>query len=876
MNGIQEVVGSNPTSSTIIISVNKGGTTGILYSRPCGEGSFLIFCFLKEEVYLDRRYDFKAIEAKWQNIWEESSYFKVYEDKTKPKYYNLEMFPYPSGHLHMGHVRNYAIGDVVARFKSMNGYNVLHPMGWDAFGLPAENAAIQNNVHPARWTYGNIENMVRQLKGMGISYDWDRELTTCRPDYYRFTQWMFLKLFEHNLAYKKKSAVNWCPSCQTVLANEQVVEGCCERCESEVDKKQLEQWFFKTTAYAQRLLDDLEKLPGWPEKVKTMQRNWIGRSEGCQFSLEIEGSEETLSVYTTRPDTVFGVTYMVLAPEHPLVEKLVVGKAQEAEIQAFVKKMKSTSDIARTATDAEKEGMFTGAYAINPMNGEKVPIWIANYVLMDYGTGAIMAVPAHDQRDFEFARKYDIPIRVVIKSPESPARGEEMLEAYPGEGVMVNSGDFDSLTVEEGQKRIISYMEEHGIGQGTINYRLRDWLISRQRYWGAPIPIVYCPDCGIVPVPEKDLPVLLPEDIDFKPYGESPLNQLESFYKTTCPNCGKEARRETDTMDTFVCSSWYFDRFCSPHESDIPFTREAVDYWMPVDQYIGGVEHAILHLMYARFFTKFLYDINMLSCEEPFTNLLTQGMVLKEGTKMSKSKGNVVSPEDIIGTYGADTARLFILFASPPERDLEWSDQGVEGSYRFLNRVWRMVNEYADTIREVNIPNNFAELDAEARKLRYKTHASIKKVSEDIEERFNFNTAISAIMELSNALNSYSDNEEQDLPVVKEAINALLLLLSPFSPHICEELWQLCGNEEAICLQKWPTYDPDALIQDEIEIVVQISGKVRDRITVATGLSEEELRQIALASPKIQQLIQDKTIVKTIVVPGKLVNIVVR
>jgi leucyl-tRNA synthetase len=825
---------------------------------------------------VDKRYDFKAIEAKWQNVWEENSYFKVYEDKTKPKYYNLEMFPYPSGHLHMGHVRNYAIGDVVARFKNMNGYNVLHPMGWDAFGLPAENAAIQNKVHPARWTYGNIENMKRQLKGMGISYDWDRELTTCKPDYYKFTQWMFLKLFEHNLAYKKKSAVNWCPSCQTVLANEQVVEGCCERCESEVDKKQLEQWFFKTTAYAQRLLDDLEKLPGWPEKVKTMQRNWIGRSEGCQFSLEIEGSKETLSVYTTRPDTVFGVTYMVLAPEHPLVEKLVAGKAQETKVQAFVKKMKSTSDIARTATDAEKEGIFTGAYAINPMNGEKVPLWIANYVLMDYGTGAIMAVPAHDQRDFEFARKYDIPIRVVIKSDESPAQGEEMLEAYAGDGVMVNSGEFDGLTVEEGQKRIIAYMQEHGIGQGTINYRLRDWLISRQRYWGAPIPIVYCPDCGIVPVPEKDLPVLLPEDIEFKPYSESPLNQLESFYKTTCPNCGKEARRETDTMDTFVCSSWYFDRFCSPHESDTPFSREAVDYWMPVDQYIGGVEHAILHLMYARFFTKFLYDINMLSCEEPFTNLLTQGMVLKEGAKMSKSKGNVVSPEDIIGTYGADTARLFILFASPPERDLEWSDQGVEGSYRFLNRVWRMVNEYADTIREVNIPDNFAQLDADARKLRFKTHASIKKVSEDIEERFNFNTAISAIMELSNALNSYSDNEEQDLPVVKEAINALLLLLSPFSPHICEELWQLCGNEEAICLQKWPTYDPDALIQDEIEIVVQISGKVRDRLTVATGLTEEELREIALASDKVQQLIKDKTIVKTIVVPGKLVNIVAR
>ncbi len=825
---------------------------------------------------MDKRYDFKAIEAKWQNIWEENKIFKVYEDKSKPKYYNLEMFPYPSGHLHMGHVRNYAIGDVVARFKSMNGYNVLHPMGWDAFGLPAENAAIQNEVHPARWTYGNIERMKQQLKGMGLSYDWNRELTTSKPDYYKFTQWMFLKLFDHNLAYKKKSAVNWCPSCQTVLANEQVVEGCCERCESEVDKKQLEQWFFKTTAYAQRLLDDLEKLPGWPEKVKTMQRNWIGRSEGCQFSLAIDGSKETLSVYTTRPDTVFGVTYMVLAPEHPLVEVLAAGKAQEAEVKAFIKKMQSTSDIARTATDAEKEGVFTGAYAINPMNGEKVPIWIANYVLMDYGTGAIMAVPAHDERDFEFARKYDIPIRVVIKGAESPTRSEDMLEAYTGDGVMVNSDNFNGLTVEEGQKRIIAYMEKHGIGQGTINYRLRDWLISRQRYWGAPIPIVYCPDCGTVPVPEKDLPVLLPEDIDFKPYGESPLNQLESFYKTSCPNCGQEARRETDTMDTFVCSSWYFDRFCSPHESDIPFSREAADYWMPVDQYIGGVEHAILHLMYARFFTKFLYDIDMLSCEEPFTNLLTQGMVLKEGAKMSKSKGNVVSPEDIINTYGADTARLFILFASPPERDLEWSDQGVEGCYRFLNRVWRMVNGYADAIREVSIPDNFAELDADARKLRFKTHATIKKVSEDIEERFNFNTAISATMELSNALNSYSDNKKQNLPVVKEAINSLLLLLSPFSPHICEELWQLCGNEGAICLQKWPTYDPVALIQDEIEIVVQISGKVRDRITVATGLSEEELRQIALASPKIQQLIQDKTIVKTIVVPGKLVNIVVR
>jgi len=825
---------------------------------------------------MDRRYDFRTIEAKWQKIWEENHYFKVYEDESKPKYYNLEMFPYPSGHLHMGHVRNYAIGDVVARFKSMNGYNVLHPMGWDAFGLPAENAAIRNAVHPARWTYANIENMKSQLKTMGISYDWDRELTTCKPDYYKFTQWMFLKLFENNLAYKKKSAVNWCPSCQTVLANEQVVEGCCERCESMVEKKQLEQWFFKTTAYAQRLLDDLDKLPGWPEKVKTMQRNWIGRSEGCQFSLAIEGSKEALSVFTTRPDTVFGVTYMVLAPEHPLVEKLAAGKPQKTQVQAFIKKMKATSDMARTASDAEKEGVFTGAYAINPMSGERVPVWIANYVLMDYGTGAIMAVPAHDQRDFDFARKYNIPIRVVIKSADSPARGEEMAEAYAGDGVMVNSGDFNGLEVAEGQKQIIAYLEKHGIGKGTINFRLRDWLISRQRYWGAPIPIVYCEDCGMVPVPEKELPVMLPEDVEFKPYGESPLSYVESFYKTSCPCCGKEARRETDTMDTFVCSSWYFDRYCSPQESETPFRREAADYWMPVDQYIGGVEHAILHLMYARFFTKFLYDINMLPCEEPFTNLLTQGMVLKDGSKMSKSKGNVVSPEDIINTYGADTARLFILFASPPERDLEWSDQGVEGCYRFLNRVWRLVTAYADIVGEVNIPAVFAELDNEARKLRFRTHASIKKVSEDIGGRFNFNTAISAIMELSNALSSYSDNEEQDLPVVKEAINSLLLLLSPFSPHICEELWQLSGNEGSICIQPWPVYDPAALLQDEVEIVVQISGKVRDRITVPAGLAEEKLRQIALESDKISQLTRDKKIVKIIVVPEKLVNIVVK
>ncbi|NLW92444.1 MAG: leucine--tRNA ligase [Syntrophomonadaceae bacterium] len=822
------------------------------------------------------RYDFKVIEEKWQKYWSQENMFRVSEEPGKPKYYNLEMFPYPSGNLHMGHVRNYAIGDVVARFKSMSGYNVLHPMGWDAFGLPAENAALHNGIHPAVWTHANIDNMRRQLKTMGITYDWDREVATCKPDYYKFTQWMFLKLYENNLAYKKKAAVNWCPGCQTVLANEQVVEGACERCESSVEKKQLEQWFFKITDYAQRLLDDLEKLPGWPEKVKIMQKNWIGRSEGCQFSLAIEGSEETLTVYTTRPDTVFGVTYMVLAPEHPLVETLAAGKPQEHEIKDFVKRMKGTSDIARTATDVEKEGIFTGAYAINPMNGERVPIWIANYVLLEYGTGAIMAVPAHDQRDFEFARKYDIPIRVVIKSEDSPAEASTMTEAYTGDGCLINSASFDGLSVNDGKKKVNEYMKANGIGEATINFRLRDWLISRQRYWGAPIPIVYCPDCGMVTVPEKDLPVLLPEDVEFKPSGESPLNYVESFYSTTCPCCGGPARRETDTMDTFVCSSWYFDRYCSPKVADTPFNREAADYWMPVDQYIGGVEHAILHLMYARFFTKFLYDINMLSCEEPFTNLLTQGMVLKDGSKMSKSKGNVVSPEDIINTYGADTARLFILFASPPERDLEWSDQGVEGAYRFLNRVWRQVLEYSDKIKGGDIPKDYGNLSSEARAMRYKTHYTIKKVSEDIEERFNFNTAISAIMELSNTLNGFKNFASDNLPVVKEVVETMLILLSPFSPHICEELWQACGYNQSIYLTPWPVYEQEALKQDEVEIVLQISGKVRDRLTVPADASEEALREIALNSEKIRELTKYKNIVKIIIVPGKLVNVVTK
>ncbi len=825
---------------------------------------------------MDNNYDFKTIEPKWQNYWFDNQFFKVTEDPNKPKYYDLEMFPYPSGNLHMGHVRNYAIGDVVARFKTMNGFNVLHPMGWDAFGLPAENAAIKHGHHPAQWTYANIENMKVQLKTLGISYDWDRELASCKPDYYKFTQWMFLKLYEHDLAYKKSAAVNWCPSCATVLANEQVVDGACERCDTVVTKRNLTQWFFKITDYAQRLLDDLEILPGWPDKVKTMQRNWIGRSEGCQFDLAIENSSEIMTVFTTRPDTVFGITYMVLSPEHPLVETISKGTAQEEQVKEFVHRMQFVSDIDRTSNEAEKEGVFTGAYAINPMNGERIPIWIANYVLIDYGTGAIMAVPAHDQRDFEFARKYELPIKVVIKAPDSPSDGASMTEAYVEHGCMVNSSIFDGLSVEDGKKQVTAHMQKEGLGQAMINFRLRDWLISRQRYWGCPIPMIYCEKCGLNPVPEADLPVLLPEDVEFRPSGESPLNYVESFYKTECPVCGGPARRETDTMDTFVCSSWYFDRFCDPHNSTLPFSKEAIDYWMPVDQYIGGVEHAILHLMYSRFFTKFLHDINILSCDEPFTNLLTQGMVLKDGSKMSKSKGNVVSPEDIINTYGADTARLFILFASPPERDLEWSDQGVEGSSRFLNRVWRAVTSCAEDIKDISIPASFGELDPEARKLRYKTHATIKKVSEDIEQRFNFNTAISAIMELNNMLNTYLDQDEQDLSVLKEAVETMIVLLSPFSPHICEELWQICGHSQSIYHVSWPRYEAEALVQDEIEIAIQISGKVRDRMVVPASTSEEELKSLALAQPKVQELLAGKQVIKAIVVPAKLVNIVAK
>jgi len=813
-------------------------------------------------------YDFKKIEQKWQKIWEEQKIYKVYEDTKKPKYYCLEMFPYPSGKLHMGHVRNYSIGDVVARYKRMNGYNVLHPMGWDAFGLPAENAAIKHKIHPAKWTWDNINNMKRQLKELGISYDWDREVATCHPDYYKWTQWFFLKLYEMGLAYRKKAYVNWCPSCATVLANEQVVDGKCERCGTEVGKKNLEQWFFKITEYAEELLEDLKKLPGWPEKVKIMQQNWIGKSEGVEVYFTAEKTNDKIAVFTTRPDTIFGVTYLVLAPEHPLVNTLCEGTPYEKEVKEFQKKMEKLNEITRTSTETEKEGLFIGAYAINPVNNERIPIWIANYVLLDYGTGAVMGVPAHDQRDFEFAKKYNLPIKLVIKPAEGDWKTEEMEKAFTDEGVLINSGTFTGMQSEEAKKEIGKFMEQRGIGKITINYKLRDWLISRQRYWGAPIPIIYCEKCGIVPVPEEQLPVLLPENVEFNPKGTSPLLLCEEFLNTTCPKCNSPAKRETDTMDTFMCSSWYYYRYTDPKNSEKPFDETKLKYWMPVDQYIGGVEHAILHLMYSRFFNKAMRDAGLVHVDEPFTNLLTQGMVLKDGAKMSKSLGNIVSPEEIVEKYGADTARLFILFASPPEKDLEWSDQGVEGCFRFLSRVWRLVEELSEKFAE---PVKNEHIDKNARRLIHKT---IKKVTTDIEERFNFNTAISAIMEMVNGINSLKEEISGD--VVKEAAENLLLMLAPFAPHITEELWERIGNKGSIHLMSWPKYDEKAILEEEVEVVVQVNGKVRAKILVPADITEKELESMAISNEKISSYLQNRQIIKIITVPNKLVNIVVK
>jgi leucyl-tRNA synthetase len=817
----------------------------------------------------------KNVEEKWQRFWEESSAFRATRNDDKEKYYLLEMFPYPSGRIHMGHVRNYSIGDVIARFMRMRGRNVLHPMGWDAFGMPAENAAIQNKSHPGTWTYENIEYMRSQLKQLGFSYDWDREIATCHVEYYRWEQLVFLKMYEKGLAYKKNSFVNWCPKCETVLANEQVEDGCCWRCDSEVVQKELDQWFLRITDYAEELLEYTNRLPGWPERVLTMQRNWIGKSSGCEIDFALEGGAEKVRVFTTRQDTLYGATFMSLAPEHPLALELTTSERRE-EVTAFIDKVKRTDKQVRTAEDLEKEGVFTGSYCLNPVTGKRMPIYLANFVLPEYGTGAVMAVPTHDQRDFEFARKYGLPLQVVIQPEGETLDSATMTAAFTEEGVMVNSGPFDGLKSSESKEQIADYLEKEGFGKKTVNYRLRDWGISRQRYWGNPIPIIYCESCGAVPVPESDLPVVLPMDAKFSGEGGNPLAKVPSFVSVTCPTCGKPARRETDTMDTFVQSSWYFLRYCSPRFAQGPLEREETEYWMSVDQYIGGIEHAVLHLLYARFFTKVLRDLGFVSIDEPFINLLTQGMVIKDGSKMSKSKGNVVDPDSLIKVYGADTARLFSLFASPPERDLEWSDQGVDGSYRFLNRVWKLVFELAPLISNAGPLKSTRSMSGDAGKLRRAIHKTIKKVTEDVEERFHFNTAIAAIMELVNSISSFEAKKNPSCaPVLKEAVESVVLLLAPFVPHIAEELWEGLGHGGGIESASWPMYDAEAVVEDELTIVVQVNGKLRGKVTVAAVATEEQVRAAALADEKVLAHLEGKTVRKIVHVPGKLLNIVV-
>ena len=829
---------------------------------------------------MEERYSPEAVEGKWQKKWAVEKSFKVGEDPGKPKYYLLEMFPYPSGRIHMGHVRNYSIGDVVGRFKRMRGFNVLHPMGWDAFGMPAENAAIQNKSHPAKWTKENIDYMRGQLKRMGLSYDWDRELATCDLAYYSWEQKLFLEMYAKGLAYKKSSFVNWCPSCETVLANEQVDEGACWRCDSEVKQKELEQWFFRITDYAEELLEYTDRLPGWPERVLVMQRNWIGKSYGCEIDFPLAGGSGAIRVFTTRQDTLFGATFMSLAPEHPLALTLTTPDRLSA-VEAFIEKVKLTDKLKRTAEDLEKEGVFTGAFCINPATGFRMPVYLANFVLTDYGTGAVMAVPTHDQRDFEFARKYDLPLQVVIQPEGEELDAATMTAAYVDPGVMVNSGKFDGISNLDGKERIAAWLEESGTGKKTVNFRLRDWGISRQRYWGNPIPVIYCDSCGTVPVPAKDLPVVLPLDVAFTGEGGSPLAKLDAFVNVPCPDCGRAARRETDTMDTFVESSWYFLRYCCPDFTGGPLDSERVRYWMSVDQYIGGIEHAVMHLLYARFFTKVLRDLGYVTVDEPFANLLTQGMVIKDGAKMSKSKGNVVDPNGLIEKYGADTARLFSLFAAPPEKDLDWNDQGVDGSFRFLNRLWKLVNECLPLLatpggKRQPGPLDPAALSDEARSLRRLVHKTIRKVTADIDERFHFNTAIAAIMELVNALQSFTPKKlPENSSLLREALESTLLLLYPFVPHFSEELWEKCGHTGGIELAGWPDYDTEAAADEELLIVVQVNGKLRGRITVPVDASEASVTAGALADEKVVAHLEGKAPRKMIYVPGKLLNIVV-
>ncbi len=823
-----------------------------------------------------RAYPFNEIEPKWQQAWERERLFEVNLKDPRPKYYCLVMFPYPSASLHVGHGRNYILGDAVARYKMMRGFNVLSPMGFDAFGLPAENAAIKIGIPPKTSVLQNIKNMKRQLNEWGCGYDWSREVISCLPDYYKWTQWIFLKLYEKGLAYKKQAAVNWCPSCQTSLANEQVVDGGCERCETKVVSKNLEQWFFKITAYADRLLDDLKLLEGWPERVRIMQENWIGRSVGVEIEFPVvplkEGkeAEASLPCFTTRVDTIFGATYAVVSPEHPRLAELLKDVPNKSEIEVAINRMKAQDLTVRTLVETEKEGIFTGRYVLNPMTKDKIPLWTANYVLMEYGTGCVMAVPAHDERDFEFAKKYKLPIRVVIDRPQKPLDAKTIKEAYVDPGVLVDSGVFTGVPSEPVKEKIAEFMQRNGIGKRTIQYRLRDWLISRQRYWGAPIPILYCDRCGTVPVAEKDLPVLLPENVEFKPTGVSPLRDHPAFQNVTCPKCGGKARREPDTMDTFVDSSWYFLRYVSPKDDKKAFVTGDVNHWLPVDQYIGGVEHAILHLLYSRFINKVLYDLKEVSFKEPFGRLFTQGMIIKDGAKMSKSKGNVVSPDELIQRYGADTVRLYTLFMGPPERDAEWQDQGVEGAFRFVARLWRLVTQAEGPRAELG---EGEALDRS--EIHFQLHRTVKKVTEDLEGDFHFNTAVSACMEFLNALYRFRPVSTEDKKLFRESLDALIRLLAPFVPHVAEELWTKGGHSGTIFREKWPTFDPAQLRREEEEIVVQVSGRVRSHLTVPREISEEELKTLALQDKKVREWVDGKSVRKVVVIPHRLVNIVV-
>jgi leucyl-tRNA synthetase len=862
---------------------------------------------------MEARYQPNSLEQKWQKIWDEKQAFQVTEDALRPKYYVLEMFPYPSGRIHMGHVRNYTIGDVVARYKRMCGYNVLHPMGWDAFVLPAENAAIERGIHPEKWTQENILYMKTQLKRMGLSYDWQREIATCDPHYYQWNQWIFLQFYKRGLAYRKNASVNWCPSCETVLANEQVIEGLCWRCDSAVVQKELEQWFFRITNYAEELLGDLDRLNGWPEKVLTMQRNWIGKSVGAEILFPLVRHEGALRVFTTRPDTVYGATFVSIAVEHPLALELCQATPQRSPVHEFINRTRRQIQAGKAGEELEKEGVFTGAYCTNPFTEATIPIYLANFVLMEYGTGAVMAVPAHDQRDFDFARKYRLPIQIVIQPPDSALQRDQLTEAYVDEGVMIASGPFSGVMNTAGKEKITQFLETKGWGKRSVRYRLRDWGVSRQRYWGTPIPIIYCAQCGIVPVPESQLPVTLPTDVPFTGRGGSPLLESKSFVQTQCPSCGGSARRETDTMDTFVDSSWYFLRYVSPRESSVPFDSQQAQYWMPVDQYIGGVEHAVLHLLYARFFTKALRDIGLAKIDEPFSNLLTQGMVSKEtyrcpehnwllptelvGTeregwrcphcqrpvekgrveKMSKSKKNIIDPEDLVNFYGADTARLFTLFAAPPEKDLEWSEQGVEGGYRFLTRLWRFVFQNRELLVGTIADLSATQSSTELRDFRRVIHRTIKKVSDDIDGRFHFNTAIAAVMELFNALNASSQDQTQSKrgsPLIKAATETIIILLFPFVPHFASELWENIGGKPSLDQIAWPTFSTEALAQDELLIVVQVDGKVRSKLTVSADVDQSSAEAQALADPKVKTFIDGKKVRRVFYVPRRLVNIV--